>query len=52
MQFSWDFLLNMLENDDSNLQTKFKVYIITSPTPNFEAAYIPPGELVGSNFFR
>ena len=22
MRFSWDFLLNMLENDDSNLQKK------------------------------
>ena len=27
MQFSWDVLLNMLENDDSNLQTKFGVHI-------------------------
>ena len=27
MQFSWDFLLNMLENDDFSLQTKFGVHI-------------------------
>ena len=27
MQFSWDFLLNMLENDDSKLQTKFREHI-------------------------
>ena len=26
MRFSWDILLNMLENDDSNLQTKFGVH--------------------------
>ena len=27
MRLSWEFLLNMLENDDSNLQTKFSVHI-------------------------
>ena len=27
MQFSWDYLLNMLKNDDSKLQTKFGVHI-------------------------
>ena len=27
MRFSWDFLQNMLENGDSNLQTKFGVHI-------------------------
>ena len=30
MRFSWDFLLNMLENDDSNLQTKVGVHITSN----------------------
>ena len=31
MQFLWDFMQNMLENGDSNLQTKFGVRVhITS----------------------
>ena len=30
MQFSWDFLLNMLENYNSNLQTKFGVHITSN----------------------
>ena len=30
MQFSWDLLLNILENDDSNLQTKFRVHITSN----------------------
>ena len=30
MQYSWDFLLNMLENDDSNLQTKVRVHITSN----------------------
>ena len=30
MQFSWDFLQNMLENGDSNLQTKFGVHITSN----------------------
>ena len=31
MRFLWDFLQNMLENGDSNLQTKFEVRVhITS----------------------
>ena len=30
MRFSWDFLLNMLENNDSNLQTKFGVHITSN----------------------
>ena len=53
MRFSWDFLQNMLENVDSNLQTKFGVHITlnifkiiqfknhriapTLPPPNFES---------------
>ena len=30
MQFSWDFLQNMLENGHSNLQTKFGVHITSN----------------------
>ena len=30
MRFSCEFLLNMLENDDSNLQTKFSVHITSN----------------------
>ena len=30
MQFSWDFLINMLENGNSNLQTKFIVHITSN----------------------
>ena len=30
MRFSWDFLQNMLENDHSNLQTKFGVHITSN----------------------
>ena len=30
MQFSWDFLLNMFDYDDSNLQTKFRVRITSN----------------------
>ena len=30
MWFSWEFLLNMLENDDSNLQTKFGMHITSN----------------------
>ena len=57
MQFSWGFLQNMLENDHSNLQTKFGVHITSNifkiiqfknhgiaPTPrppNFESLPYP-----------
>ena len=30
MGFSWDCLLNMLENDDSNLETNFWVHIASN----------------------
>ena len=30
MLVSWDFLQNMLENGDSNLQTKFGVHITSN----------------------
>ena len=30
MRFLWELLLNMLENDDFNLQTKFGVYITSN----------------------
>ena len=30
MQFSWDFLLNKSENDDSNLQTEIEVHITSN----------------------
>ena len=66
MQFLWDVLLNMLENDDSKLQTKFGVHITPNifkiiqfqyhgiaPTPwppNFESLPYPPGKVVDSNF--
>ena len=59
MRFSWDFLQNLLENGDSNLQTKFEVHITsnifkiiqfknhgiapTPPPPNFESLPYPWG---------
>ena len=59
MRFSWDFLQNMLQNGDSNLQTNFGVHItsnifkiiqfknqrIAPPPrpPNFESLPYPRG---------
>ena len=34
MRFSWDYLLNMLENYDSNLHTKFGVHITSNTCKN------------------
>ena len=62
MPFSWDFLLNVLENDDSNSQTQFGV-LITSNNQIFKSrdytnppdlttlkAYPTPEKVVGSFF--
>ena len=61
------FVLDMLETDDSNLQTKFGVHITSNifkiiqfsdhgitptPTSQFWKLTLPPGEEVSSDFFR
>ena len=66
MPFSWDFVLNMLENDYSDLQIKFGVHITSNifkiiqfqnhgivPTPHLPTlkAYPTPGEGGMFNFF-
>ena len=64
MRFSCDVFLNMLENNDSNLQTKLTVHItsnmfktiqfknhgITALTFQLYKLTLPPGELVVSIF--
>ena len=36
MRFSWDFLQNMLENDNSNLQTNLWVHITSNDFQNIQ----------------
>ena len=54
MQSLWNFLLNILENDNSNLQTKFGVQITglhQHPTSRLWKLTLSPGEVVCSIFF-
>ena len=63
MQFSWDFLQNMLENGYSNMQTKFGVHITSNifkiiqfknhgiaPTPDLPTLKPYPTPGVGGRF--